>query len=122
MRTNHANALMISLLSYKGTLHCFIPCTAFDLLSEMEIAKRYAVNQKLKWRRTPPSTVANCCLSQLSHIAGQKGKGVHVVNAYVVATWQPPLNCDPFLSLPAGASLRLHPFFPYASQVTGPFV
>ncbi|KAL1262064.1 hypothetical protein QQF64_007329 [Cirrhinus molitorella] len=57
MRTNHANVLMISLLSYKGTLHCFIPCTAFDLLSEMEIAKRYAVNQKLKWRRTPPSTV-----------------------------------------------------------------
>ncbi|KAL1251975.1 hypothetical protein QQF64_019771 [Cirrhinus molitorella] len=74
------------------------------------------------WRQAHIYSVANCCLSQLSHIAGQKGKGVHVVNAYVVATWQPPLNCDPFLSLPAGASLRLHPFFPYASQVTGPFV
>ncbi|XP_058607047.1 uncharacterized protein LOC131524190 isoform X3 [Onychostoma macrolepis] len=46
------------------------------------------------------ATVVNCCLSQLSIISGQKGKDVHAVNSYAVATWQPPLNCDPFLSLP----------------------
>ncbi|KAL1277206.1 hypothetical protein QQF64_023879 [Cirrhinus molitorella] len=64
------------------------------------------LNQKLE------ATVVNCCLSQLAHMAGQQGKDVHVANAYVVATWQPPLKCDPFLSLPADASLKDCILFP----------
>ncbi len=62
--TATGDALMISLLSYKDTLHCFIPATLMhslwshpNLISEREITKRYAVNQKLKWRCTPQSTV-----------------------------------------------------------------
>ncbi|XP_073672001.1 uncharacterized protein [Paramisgurnus dabryanus] len=58
------------------------------------------------------ATVMNCCLSQLSHIAGEKGKDVHVLDSYVVATWQQPLNCDPFLSLPTDAASKDCILFP----------
>lgn len=36
-----------------------------------------------------------------------QGKDVHAVNSYVVVTWQPPLNCDPFLSLPVSGFRNL---------------
>lgn len=56
MSTNHANAPMISLLSFKGTLRYFIPAMLMHSLWSWGNHKRYAVNQKLKWRCTPPPT------------------------------------------------------------------
>ncbi|KAG9260614.1 hypothetical protein AMEX_G10618 [Astyanax mexicanus] len=58
------------------------------------------------------ATIANCCFSMICKIAAQQGKDVHAVDAYVVATWQPPLNADPLLSLPSDAASKDCILFP----------
>ncbi|XP_058639161.1 uncharacterized protein LOC131544754 isoform X2 [Onychostoma macrolepis] len=58
------------------------------------------------------ATVANCCLSLICHLAGQKGSDVLAVDSYVLACWSPPHCVDPFESLPADAALKDCILFP----------
>ncbi|KAL1277203.1 hypothetical protein QQF64_023876 [Cirrhinus molitorella] len=58
------------------------------------------------------ATVANCCLSLICHLAGQKGLDVLAVDSYVLACWSPPHCIDPFESLPADAALKDCILFP----------
>ncbi|XP_058614543.1 uncharacterized protein LOC131529049 [Onychostoma macrolepis] len=58
------------------------------------------------------ATVANCCLSLICHLAGQKGLDVLAVDSYVLACWSPPHCVDPFESLPADAALKDCILFP----------
>lgn len=46
------------------------------------------------------ATIANSCLDVIVMVAKEKGTDVFAANSYVVVTWLPPLELDPFLSFP----------------------
>ncbi|XP_052447245.1 uncharacterized protein LOC127988495 isoform X2 [Carassius gibelio] len=47
-----------------------------------------------------PQAIANSCLDVIVMVAKEKGTDVFAANSYVVVTWLPPLELDPFLSFP----------------------
>ncbi|XP_039606727.1 uncharacterized protein LOC120527410 [Polypterus senegalus] len=58
------------------------------------------------------ATIANSCLQAIALVADIQGKDVLAVDAYVVVTWLPPLNQDPFLSFPNNIALKDYLLFP----------
>ncbi|KAG9277292.1 hypothetical protein AMEX_G7290, partial [Astyanax mexicanus] len=52
------------------------------------------------------ATIANCCLQLVTEIARHRGIDAYTVDPYVVVTWKPPYNQDPFLSLPPDAGSK----------------
>ncbi|RXN02976.1 HMG domain-containing 3 isoform X2 [Labeo rohita] len=46
------------------------------------------------------ATIANACLEVIVMVAKEKGMDVLAVDSYVVFTWLPPLDLDPFPSFP----------------------
>ncbi|RXN16238.1 HMG domain-containing 3 isoform X2 [Labeo rohita] len=46
------------------------------------------------------SSIANQCFQLIAALAASQGKDVFAVNSYVVVTWLPPYNNDPWPALP----------------------